>query len=169
MQAFISHSSEDFRFARQVAKALESSQIDVWLDHSKIRVGVLLRNELQSAIKKSRVIVLLWSKSAASSRWVSAEILTAFHSRRFIIPCVLDKARLPLFLSKGVYLNYSAKKNLKALCDAITRSPRGPNPFPSPMIARSADLNEAIKTLVAGQSHELAALTKRDMESARKT
>ena len=169
MQAFISHSSEDSRFAGQVAKALASSQIDVWLDRSNIRLGVLLRNELQSAIKKSRVMVLLWSKAAASSRWVSAEILTAFHLKRFIVPCVLDKTRLPLFLAKGVYLNYSGKTNLKALADAVRKAPRGPNPFPSPMIARSADLNEAINTLAAGQRHEVAALGKRDLDSARET
>jgi tetratricopeptide (TPR) repeat protein len=169
MQAFISHSSEDSRFAGQVANALASSQIDVWLDRSNIRLGVLLRNELQSAIKKSRVMVLLWSKAAASSRWVSSEILTAFHLKRFIVTCVLDKTRLPLFLAKSVYLTHSGKKNLKALAEAVLKAPRGPNPFPSPMIARSADLNNAINTLAAGQGHEVAALGKRDMDSARKT
>jgi len=37
--------------------------------------------------------VLVWSKAAAASRWVAAEILTAFYlpMRRFVIPCVVER------------------------------------------------------------------------------
>src|SRR5262245_48248236 len=90
-RAFISRSSANAALAGRIERALESDGLPVWLDRSKIRAGQLLRPELQGAIGGSRVLVLLWSKAAAKSRWVAAEILTAFHLNRFVVACVCDK------------------------------------------------------------------------------
>ncbi|MBA3494640.1 MAG: toll/interleukin-1 receptor domain-containing protein [Gammaproteobacteria bacterium] len=84
MNAFISHASKDVALAARLEELLEEDGLKVWLDHSEIRLGVLLRKELQTAIKNSRVLILLWSKVAAKSRWIAAEVLTAFHLNRFI-------------------------------------------------------------------------------------
>ena len=78
-RVFVSHSSADAAAAKRVREALEAARFDVWLDSSDIRLGVLLRNELHEAIAKSRAVTLLWSEPASKSRWVAAEILTAFH------------------------------------------------------------------------------------------
>src|ERR1700730_13301993 len=102
---FISHASEDSRVASRLAQSLQDGKLKVWIDDTSIKFGVLLRNELQSAIRNSRVLVLLWSKPASKSRWVMAEIFTAFHLGRFIIPCVLDPTPLPQFLQNSVYLD----------------------------------------------------------------
>lgn len=102
MDAFISHSSADAALAELVESTLENEGLAAWLDKTEISVGAPLRDELQSSIEESRVVVLLWSKAAARSRWVAAEVLTAFHLGRFIVPCVLDKARLPQFLESTV-------------------------------------------------------------------
>src|SRR5262249_6379130 len=106
LDVFISHSSADSEAAARVEQTLESDGLTAWLDRSEIRLGVLLRNELQSAIKQSRVVILLWSKPAAASRWVAAEVLTAVHLDRFIVPCLLDRTRLPQFLAPSVYLDF---------------------------------------------------------------
>lgn len=79
--------------------------IQSWLDSSDIRAGALLRTELQDAIASARVLVLLWSKPAARSRWVAAELLTAFHLNRFVIPCMLDASPPPFFLQDTLALN----------------------------------------------------------------
>lgn len=105
LNAFISHASKDSRFAAQLVGALELDGLKAWIDHSDVRFGVLLRNELQSAIRNCRVLVLVWSKAASISRWVMAEMLTAFHCNRFIIPCVLDRTQLPQFLQNTAYLD----------------------------------------------------------------
>ena len=65
MNAFISHASKDAALAVRLEELLEEDGSMVWLDHSEIRLGVLLRKELQTAIKNSRVLILLWSKAAA--------------------------------------------------------------------------------------------------------
>jgi len=79
MDAFIGHSSANRSVASKLEKALEAAGIRVWLHDSDIRLGALLGKELQDSIRASRVLLLLWSRHAASSRWVKSEWLTAFH------------------------------------------------------------------------------------------
>jgi len=84
MDAFISHSSADRSVASKIEKALKAAGLRVWLDDSEIRLGALLGKELQDSIRASRVLLLLWSRHAASSRWIKSEWLTAFHLNRYI-------------------------------------------------------------------------------------
>jgi hypothetical protein len=110
MDTFISHASKDAPMAVKIEAALETDGLQVWLDHSEIRLGTLLRNELQTAIQNSHSLILLWSKAAAKSRWVAAEVLTAFHLDRFIVACVSDDAPLPYFLQNTIYLHLQGGK-----------------------------------------------------------
>ena len=105
MDAFISHSSRNRTAAGRLEKMLEAEGLEVWLDDSEIRLGVLLGRELQSSIRECRGFVLLWSKAAAASRWVNSEWLMALHQNRFILPCVLDETPLPQCLQNTVFLN----------------------------------------------------------------
>jgi TIR domain len=116
-----------------------------------------LRAELQSAIRKSRAVVLVWSKPAAASRWVAAEILTAFHLRRFIIPCVVDNTPLPQFLDNTVYLDFRAnpKTALRSLRRAAANVPKTANTFSKVMSSQSPDLQEMIRLIVKAQGVEL--------------
>lgn len=103
--AFISHSSKNLSSSERIKKTLEDNELKIWLDVSNIRYGSLLRGELQSAIQNSRVLILLWSRPASESRYVSSELLLAFHLDKFIIPCVLDNTELPGFLKNDVHIN----------------------------------------------------------------
>jgi hypothetical protein len=105
LDAFLSHASQDAKFAALIERSLKTNGLNCWLDNSDLAFGALLRDELQRAIQNSRVLVLLWSQSAFQSRWVMAEIFTAFHLNRFIIPCVLDATPLPQFLRNTAYLD----------------------------------------------------------------
>src|SRR5262245_53026393 len=100
-RVFISHSSTNADVAGTIERALEAEGVAAWLDSSDLGVGVLLRNELHHAIRNSRAVVLIWSAAASRSRWVSSEILVAFHMDRFILPCVVDGTALPQFLAGG--------------------------------------------------------------------
>jgi len=104
MDVFISHSSKDLKTAERVQKLLSAVHLEAWLDTYQIRLGVLLRKELQTAIRKSKSLVLIWSRHAAHSRWVAAEILTAFHLKRPIICYSCDETPLPYFLQNSVFL-----------------------------------------------------------------
>lgn len=169
MNIFISHSSKDTALTERIERALEKDGHDVWLDRSNIRLGVLLRDELHSAIRKSRAVVLVWSKAAAASRWVAAEILMAFHLKRFIVPCVIDTTSLPQFLENSVYLNFltGEKEALRSLRREIPGVPKNSNPLLKAMSSQSADLQEAVQLVARGQDVELARLEQRDLKGAR--
>src|SRR5262245_57502795 len=138
MDAFISHASKNAVQADNVRDYLEAGGLTVWIDRGKIALGALLKNQLQTAIQDSRVVVLLWSKAAAESRWVQAEVLTAFHRQRFIVPCVLDDTPLPVFLSQALYLKVGRGKGewVERLCRAVRESPKGANPLPPRMASQ---------------------------------
>jgi len=167
---FISHSSRDMAQAERIERALEKDGHDVWLDRSDIRLGVLLRDELHAAIRKSQAVVLVWSKAAKTSRWVAAEILIAFHLKRFIIPCVVDNTSLPQFLDNTVYLNFltNEKAALRSLRHGIPTVPKTANTFSKVMSSQSADLQQAIQLIAHGQDVELERLGQRDLKEARK-
>jgi len=153
MDAFISHSSANRTLASRLEKALESTGLRVWLDDSEIRLGVLLGKELQDSIRASRVLLLLWSSHAASSRWVASEWLTAFHLNRYIAPCVLDDTPLPQCLQGSVFLRMPrvTASVVEHLVRAVREAPDGPNPLEPLMRAESAEVEEIIKRIAGGQ------------------
>ena len=168
MDAFISHSSRDAAVARPLERELEAMGLDVWLDDSEIRVGALLRAELQTAIAGCTALVLLWSADAAQSRWVASEWLTAVHSDRPVLGCSLDDAPLPQCLGSTVYLD--SRLDGDALAERVARAIRaseGQRPaLPPVMRHASAELEEAIDTIVAGQGAVTDALGREDLGAA---
>ena len=161
MDAFISHSSEDAEIAEKIRKTLGDAGLSVWLDHSSLRYGILLRDELQTAIGASRVLILLWSKAAAKSRWVASEFLSAFHMGHFIVPVSLDKARLPQFLQNAVYLDVarSGEQILANLPGAVREAPDAANRFSPIMASQTLAQNLTGITIALTQQRETALMS----------
>jgi len=153
MDAFISHSSANRSLASRLEKALEATGLRVWLDDSEIRLGVLLGKELQDSIRASHVLLLLWSRHAASSRWVASEWLTAFHLNRYIVPCVLDDTPLPQCLQGSVFLRIRrvTASVVQHLMHAVREAPDGPNPLEPLMRSESREVKEMINRIASGQ------------------
>ena len=159
IRVFVSHSSANLARAEEVGGALRAGGADPWLDRTDIRVGGLLRKQLQAAIEASRAVVLLWSKPAAASRWVAAEILTAFHLDRFVIPCRLSDVALPQFLSRSVHFELRGRdaEVLERLVEEVQRAPRARNEFTAVKAYEDADLQAAIARINDCQRAELDA------------
>ncbi len=168
--AFISHSSANADLAGRIERALEDDGLPVWLDRSEIRAGQLLRQELQGAIKNSRALVLLWSKAAAKSRWVAAEILTAFHLNRFVVACVCDKTPLPYFLQNTIFLNIAPRTRgwVEPLRRAVREAPAAANDVPVRMAGQDAARDQAIRDLANGQTTVTDPLQRNDRAAAQK-
>ncbi len=169
MDAFISHSSADSALAARIEKRLERDGLTAWLDRSEIQIGALLRAELHASIEKCRAVVLLWSKRASASRWVAAELLTAFHLDRFIVACVVDDTRLPQFLESTIWLDFRGKvsSQLATLSRAVREAPnRTTVPLPVPS-ARSPELQALIDNVAREQSRELDLLGQWNVDAAR--
>jgi len=169
MDAFISHASKNATVAARIEELLEEDGIKVWLDQSEIRLGVLLRKELQTAIQNSRVLILLWSKAAARSRWVAAEVVTAFHLDRFIVACALDGTQLPYFLQNTIYLSLQPSKKdwVDRLRRAVRESPEAANEVPTLMSSQSRELQRTIERIVRGQREVTDRLGNWDLQGAK--
>jgi tetratricopeptide (TPR) repeat protein len=168
LDAFISHTSKDVKLAVQIEELLEKEGLKVWLDRSEIRLGTLLRKELQTAIKNSRVLILLWSKAAAKSLWVATEILSAFHLNRFIVPCVFDNTKLPYFLQKTIHLNLQNNNNnwVEELRRAVRNAPKAANEIQVTMSSQSRELSQTITRIQREQAEILTRFDKGDLRGA---
>lgn len=165
---FISHSSATAAAAARVEHAFVAAGFDAWLDNSDLGLGVQLRSELHDSIRNSRAMVLVWSEPASRSRWVSAEILTAFHMDRYIVPCVTDGTPLPQFFGHPVYLDLRAATDdgLRRLVHAVETAPASANPVAPVVASPSAELIRARDRLIRGQARVNDALGTRQLAAA---
>lgn len=167
---FISHASIDKARVRQLMARLKSSRLKPWVDETGVQYGGLLRDGLQDAIQASKTFVLVWSKTASKSRWVIAELLTAFHLGRFIIPCVFDKTPLPQFLGNAAYLDHKreGRRLGDALLAAIRAAPARRNKIMPLMAAPRAEVLNQSEAIGRTQRQEMAALGAEKLDESRK-
>jgi len=167
---FISHSSADKAKVRRLIALLRARRLSPWIDEAGVQFGGLLRDGLQVAIRDSKTFVLVWSKAASKSRWVIAELLTAFHLGRFIIPCVLDRTPLPQFLGNAAYLDQKreGRRLGEMLASAIRAAPATRNRIMPLMAAARAEVLARSDAIARAQLHELDALATENFAECRK-
>jgi Flp pilus assembly protein TadD len=156
--AFISHSSKNLSVALSLEQSLASAGIRVWVDHENLRAGGLLLDALQEALAHSRNLVLLWSKPASTSRYVSAEWQAAFHLEKGIIPCRLDNTDLPPFLLRLLFCDFrvSFENGATQLMKALGGKPSSAyQPQPQRLPRPTKDRATLIETLYVGQNQLL--------------
>jgi hypothetical protein len=167
---FISHSSASAADAARIEQAFKTAGCEAWLDNSDLGIGVQLRAELYDAIRNSRAVVLVWSEPASRSRWVSAEILTAFHLDRFIVPCVTDDTPLPEFFGRPVYLDlrHASDDALARLVRSAESAPDAANPVAPRLASPSPELTRECDRLARLQLRVTDALDTRNVAAAAK-
>ena len=158
--AFISHSSQDKPQVRRLTALLSARRLKPWIDQTGVQFGGLLRNGLQDAIAASKSFVLVWSKPASRSRWVIAELLTAFHLGRFIIPCVLDGTRVPQFLRNTAYLDRKrdGRRLGEMLVAAVREVPDARTPIMPFVAAERAEVIALVNAIARAQYDEITNL-----------
>ena len=101
---FISYSSQNKEAAKAVCHILEQNEIRCWIAPRDIPPGSEYGDFIDDAIKCSKVVVVLFSETAASSVWVKGELNIAFEEQKVIIPFRLDNT--PLKGQNRVILNH---------------------------------------------------------------
>ncbi len=100
---FISYSSQNREAAQAICHVLEQNEIRCWIAPRDIPGGAQYGDIIEDAIKICKVVVVLFSKTAAVSPWVSGELNVAFEEQKTIIPLRLDQT--PLKGQNRVMLN----------------------------------------------------------------
>lgn len=100
---FISYSSRDGKFVKEVVHTLENMGIFCWKAPEMIPAGSSYAKEIPKAIRECEVFLLILSQTSQDSIWVEKEIDTAISNRKNIIPLQIDDA--PLNETFRFYLN----------------------------------------------------------------
>ena len=100
---FISYSSQNKEAAQAICHVLEQNEIKCWMAPRDIPPGSEYGDLIDEAIKSAKVVVVLFSETAATSLWVKGELNIAFEEQKIIIPFRLDKT--PLTGQNRVILN----------------------------------------------------------------
>ena len=71
---FVSHSSEDDSFVRELRTLLADHQHEVWIDSRELRGGDLLWPQIQQAIEAATAFTVVLTPDALQSKWVGKEL-----------------------------------------------------------------------------------------------
>ncbi|MDR3799180.1 MAG: toll/interleukin-1 receptor domain-containing protein [Terracidiphilus sp.] len=110
--AFISHSSKDKPFVRQLAADLVASGVQVWLDEQRIRVGDSIADSIAQGVAESDFFLLVVSTASIESPWVKKELNQALvheiEKRRVtVMPVLLNKVERPASISDKKYADFT--------------------------------------------------------------
>lgn len=101
---FISHSSPDDAFVRDLRAALADQGQEGWIDSRELRGGDPLLQEIQKAIEEASAFAVVISPAAFQSDWVGDELAHALKVQEQcgranypVIPLSLDRTRLGVF------------------------------------------------------------------------
>ena len=100
---FICYSSQDLEAAQAICHVLEQNEIRCWMAPRDIPPGSDYGDIIDDAIKSCKVVVVIFSETAAESQWVKGELNIAFEEQKTIIPFRID--RTPLKGQNRVMLN----------------------------------------------------------------
>lgn len=91
---FISYASEDRAWASRLAEALEAHGWSVWWD-LRIAPGEQFDRVIEKELYSARCVIVIWSESSVSSKWVRAEAEDGM-KRDVLIPVLIEDVQIPL-------------------------------------------------------------------------
>lgn len=98
---FLSHSSADDGFVRELRQALADLGQEVWIDSRQLKGGDPLWSEIQAAIEAASAFAVLVSEASLQSEWVGKELLHALQVQKErgrdkfpVVPLSLDGTKL---------------------------------------------------------------------------
>jgi len=122
---FISYSSKDKAFVRELTKQIESQGYTVWLDEKELIAGDYLPKKIGEAIETSRVSIAIVSNNSIKSGWVQHEISNAMDrmikGKMRLIPVLIQDVKLPPELGSLVFADFreSSQDGLMKVLNAL--------------------------------------------------
>lgn len=127
---FISHSSRDKEFVREIADSLERSNIGCFVADRSIRTATKWVEELWQALEASRVVVIVLTPRGLKSKWVMAESGAAISQKKVVVPVLryLEQSAIPPHLQQFQSITVETDEQRKRLVSFLKRvsKKRGP-------------------------------------------
>ena len=92
---FVSYSRQDNDRVMELTSKLRSAGVRMWMDVRNIDGAAMWGEEIVNALAKSKVLLLLVSKSAVASQNVVKEVLLASERKGHILPIDLEPTEIP--------------------------------------------------------------------------
>lgn len=89
-EVFISYSSKNVEIAKELTEQLRNRGFNVMRDHEFLQGGQKWDQEIEVRVRRSPVMILLWSESASKSRWVKNEWMLALSLNKHLIPVMIE-------------------------------------------------------------------------------
>ncbi len=122
---FLSHSSEDKEFVRDLHKILVDNGINSWIDEAEIKIGDSLLNKISEGIKKADYVAIILSPKSIKSSWVEKELEMAMHQeieRKGIkvLPLIIEDCDVPEYLKIKKYGDFrTPQSSLKSINELL--------------------------------------------------
>jgi tetratricopeptide (TPR) repeat protein len=135
---FLSYSRNDTARVGPLATALEQDGHQVWWDEH-ITGGHEFAEDIEQALGKAELVVVLWSKSSVKSAWVRDEAASGRDSGR-LIPISLDGSQPPLGFRQYQTIDGRNDDKLlsaveRAIAERLGEAPPAPTPVRHPRVS----------------------------------
>jgi len=113
MYIFISHSSQDKPFVRQLADSIAYYGILLFLDERHIKIGDNIPDKIYSALEKATHVIYVLSNNSINSHWVKEELSIA-KKRQLdqrggtLLPILIDNVEPPASI---IHIKYADFRN----------------------------------------------------------
>ena len=109
---FLSHSSHDKAFVRQLSADLTKAGVGIWLDEQRILVGDSIVEKVGQGLVESDFFIIVLSEASVESEWVKKELnralLSEIEKRRVIVlPAKLNNCKIPDLIKDKKYANFA--------------------------------------------------------------
>ena len=88
-EVFISYASKDRERILHLVERLEAAGVSVWIDQMSIEGATMWSQEIVSAIRNCKVLILAISGNSADSKNVVKELALASEGHKYILPVYL--------------------------------------------------------------------------------
>ncbi len=174
---FISYSSTDKCFARQLAEDLEQLGHEIWFDEWRLRVGHNIPVEINRGIEESDFLVLVLTPEATESKWVENEWSAKYWNEIetgtiALLPVLKEQCQIPALLSPRKYADFRSNYSLGlvSLCQALFPTVRHEPSFslpPTRLKIRESEITDILYDLQS-ESVPLAASLTRALDLSRR-
>lgn len=111
---YISHSSKDKDFARQLASDLSDLGYEPWLDEWEIKVGECIVTRIGDGIAEADYVVIVLSPSSVKSGWVEREWKAKYwdeieQNKTFVLPTLIENCEIQQLLKTKKYADFRKK------------------------------------------------------------
>ena len=112
---FISYSRSDSEFVDKLEDDLLGERFKTWVDRRKLEGGQVWDAEIERAIERCQLLLVVLSPDALQSRWVRQEYVYAMKRNKLVIPIIYHPCQsVPRKLARLQLLDFKAGLNFDA-------------------------------------------------------